>query len=334
MTLEEILQSIKDGCTGDSEKDQIYLKEQMEKYKDHEYKDEIVRECGRLLYDCLDDKQKNEFEKSIDQDREQMQSAIKEVDYFLSKKEYEKAKDIIEPIIKGMKQETLFKSDSKNVYYSFNEPFEDILFQYLEKPEQEVQRAPVPYSDAYYAYARVLMELNEIDQAKDALKSAIQWNPTSSKIQLLYIETMKEDLDRYFEFTKFLFQYIFHVEDLAKAYCNLAWYFDQKDLKRIAYGCYGISLNYKEIQEAYDYMNNLDQKDWFQEPSMGEMVDFGEKYGFPIGPNQDVVGLAYGYGKQCFNDNMREPALYFLGIAYALSGQQDIADLLEQLESK
>lgn len=58
MRLEDILQSIKDGLSGDQEKDQSYLKEQMKIYKDHEYKEEIIRECARLLYDVLDDQQK------------------------------------------------------------------------------------------------------------------------------------------------------------------------------------------------------------------------------------------------------------------------------------
>ncbi len=333
MRLEEILQSIKEGCTGDKEKDQSYLKEQMKKYKDHKYKDEIIRECARLLYDVLDDKQKEKFILGVDQDVEQFKSSLKEVDYFLKKKDVAKAKEIIEPIIDSLKQESLFKRDSKNIYFSFNEPFEDILFEYLEKPKEQIQRTTLPYSDAYYSYALVCLEEKEIEKAQEALKKAIQWNPTSSKNHLLYMQTMKDDLKRYYEFTKFCFQYIFHVNDLAQAYRNLAWYFDQSNLKRIAYGCYGISLQYEESDEAIDYMNELDQKDWFTQPSMGEMMDFAKEYGFSIGPNQDVVGLAYGYGKQCMEEGLLPEAKYFLEIAYALTNSQEVFDLLEKLES-
>ncbi len=333
MRLEDILQSIKDGLTGDQEKDQSYLKEQMKIYKDHEYKEEIIRECARLLYDVLDDQQKEKFILGMDQDVEQFKSALKEADYFIEKKDLNKAKEIIEPIINSLKEEKLFKNDSKNIYFSFNEPFEDVLFQYLEKPKEQVQRTALPYSDAYYTYARVCLESNEIENAQEALKKAIQWNPTSFKSNLLYMQTIKNDLKRFFEFTKFSFQYIFHVNDLAQAYRNLAWYFDQSNLKRIAYGCYGISLQYEESDEAIDYMNDLDQKEWFTEPSMGEMMDFAKKYGFSIGPNQDVVGLAFGYGKQCYEEGLIQEAKYFLEIAYALTNSQEVLDLLEKLES-
>ncbi len=333
MSLEEILQSIKDGLTQEKEKDQSYLKEQMEIYKDHEYKEEIIRECARLLYDVLDDQQKEKFILGMDQDVEQFKSALKEVHYFIEKKDLEKAKEIILPIIKSLKEENLFKNDSKNIYFSFDEPFEDILFEYLEKPKEQVQRTALPYSDAYYSYALLCYESNEIEKAQDALKKAIQWNPTSSKSNLLYMQTIKKDLKRFFEFTKFSFQYIFRVNDLAQVYRNLAWYFDQSDLKRIAYGCYGISLQYEESAEAIDYMNDLNQKAWFKEPSMGEMMDFGKEYGFSIGPNQDVVGLAFGYGQQCYKEGLIQEAKYFLDIAYALTNSQEVLDLLEKLES-
>ena len=159
MTYEEIIKKIQAGLSGDKQQDQAYLKQQMEEYKDHRYNHEIVRECGRMLYDLLDDAQKEKFVRSIEQDTEHIRSALKEVEYFLSKKDASKANEVIEPIIKSMSQETMFKNDSKNVFYSFNEPFENVLYEYLEKPEQNVQRASIPYSDAYYDYARVCLEL-------------------------------------------------------------------------------------------------------------------------------------------------------------------------------
>lgn len=58
MTYEEIIKKIQAGLSGDKQQDQAYLKQQMEEYKDHRYNHEIVRECGRMLYDLLDDAQK------------------------------------------------------------------------------------------------------------------------------------------------------------------------------------------------------------------------------------------------------------------------------------
>lgn len=58
MTYDEIMQSITYGLTGDFETDQIYLKEQMEKYKDHELGKEIIRACARIMYQIIPDDKK------------------------------------------------------------------------------------------------------------------------------------------------------------------------------------------------------------------------------------------------------------------------------------
>ena len=95
MTYEEIIKKIQAGLSGDKQQDQAYLKQQMEEYKDHRYNHEIVRECGRMLYDLLDDAQKEKFVRSIEQDTEHIRSALKEVEYFLSKKDAAKANEVI-----------------------------------------------------------------------------------------------------------------------------------------------------------------------------------------------------------------------------------------------
>ena len=63
---EEIIKNITDGLTGDNEKDIQYLMEQTEKYKNHESSKEILRECGRLLYERLPEDSRPKIDKIID----------------------------------------------------------------------------------------------------------------------------------------------------------------------------------------------------------------------------------------------------------------------------
>ena len=62
---EAIMTSITAGLSGDSKADIKYLQEQSEKYKDHEYGKEIVRACGRLMYQVLPDDKKEELGKGF-----------------------------------------------------------------------------------------------------------------------------------------------------------------------------------------------------------------------------------------------------------------------------
>lgn len=60
MCYDEIMKNITRGLSGNFKTDREYLQEQMEKYKDHELGKEIIRACGRILYEILpEDKKKS-----------------------------------------------------------------------------------------------------------------------------------------------------------------------------------------------------------------------------------------------------------------------------------
>ena len=61
MTYDGIMRNITAGLTGDADKDGIYLNEQMEKYKEHEFATEIIRACGRIFYELIPDDKKKKF---------------------------------------------------------------------------------------------------------------------------------------------------------------------------------------------------------------------------------------------------------------------------------
>lgn len=52
-TFHQIMDDITSKLTGDPKKDIPYLNQQSELYKDHEYAKEILRACGRLIYEVM-----------------------------------------------------------------------------------------------------------------------------------------------------------------------------------------------------------------------------------------------------------------------------------------
>ena len=62
---DEIISKITSGLTGNNEADLEFLKEQIELYKDHEMNKEILRSCGRLLYNVLPEETKEEYARAM-----------------------------------------------------------------------------------------------------------------------------------------------------------------------------------------------------------------------------------------------------------------------------
>ncbi len=60
---DKIMSEINSGLTGEPEKDLAFLNDQTNKYKDHKYGKEILRACGRLMYDVMPDDVRKKLEK-------------------------------------------------------------------------------------------------------------------------------------------------------------------------------------------------------------------------------------------------------------------------------
>ena len=59
-----------------------------------------------------------------------------------------------------------------------------------------------------------------------------------------------------------------------------------------------------------------------------EMKIIAEKYHFPLTANQDILGIAYSYGKQAFEDREIEQGRYCFTILYKLTDDEKIKALL------
>ena len=79
------------------------------------------------------------------------------------------------------------------------------------------------------------------------------------------------------------------------------------------------------------YIQSKAQKG-FKEPTMDELREYGEKYNFPIGVSDDILGIAFSYGKHFADDGEKEGAIYCFEIFYELTDDEKIKDLIETLK--
>ena len=83
---DSIMREITGGLSGDLQKDMAYLEEQMQNYKEHELSKEIIRACGRLIYELIPDDKKEELAKAINNDASGTEAALEEVRFNIYKK--------------------------------------------------------------------------------------------------------------------------------------------------------------------------------------------------------------------------------------------------------
>lgn len=148
MTYDEIMRKITQGLTGDASADMKYLKEQMESYKDHEMSQEILRACGRLMYDLIPEDKKEELGKVIGNELKGVEATLDEIRYNVYKQNISTAMKLSEALVEKVDKNPMFKNDAVSEYFTFNEFFEELLYAFYNKPERKSNHNDVVYIKA------------------------------------------------------------------------------------------------------------------------------------------------------------------------------------------
>lgn len=336
MTYDEIMRKITSGLTGDNEKDRAYLKEQMEKYKDHELSTEIIRACGRLFYDLVPEDKKKELAQAMNNDMSGIHAVLDEVRFNIYKKDYEKALELMENLVKKTEENPLYQNDSVTEYFSFATPFEFFMYVQLHKADKEIKWIEYPYSSIYLQYGSLLIDLKRYQEANLILEKAVRWNPMSAKILFEYAESFKilGQLDDYIEVTKRGFSVAYTRNEVARAYRNWGYYFIEQEKYQAAIGCYLLSLEYeKDSKGAQSELFYIHQKTngSVKQPTIEELEQIAEEEGFSLEINEDVLGIAFAYGKHFLEEGEMDGARVMFEIVYELTYDETVKDILDKL---
>lgn len=338
MDLEKILKEITSGLTGDSAKDMQYLKEQSEKYKEHEYSKEILRACGRLMYELIPSDKKKELEHLMNNDAKGTEATIKEIRFNVSEGNIKKAYKLSEALVSKMEAAPMYENDAVSEYFVFESLFEQILYTYYNRPQKDLRRANIPYGEIFYTHGNLLFELKRIPEARKYLEKALRWNPASCTIAFEYIETFKAEkqFDKFFELTKEQYKYAYTPHDVARCFRNLGYYYIEIEEFSVAAACYLVSMFYEKNQFAQSQLYYIEQiaAEDYQKPTVELLEQYEEQYGLPRGAHSDVIGLAHAYGHKALEDGKLELAAYFLEIFCGLTDDKEEMKLLEKIQEK
>ena len=336
MDFDRIMREIAGGLTGDGAKDVKYLMGQMEKYKDHEMGKEIVRACGRLMYQCVPEEAKAELSRVIGNDRTAYESVLEEARFKQHEKKFGEALAMAENLIRRVETSDIFTDDRVSEYHCFNEFFEEALYRRIAKPEKDVRTAAIPMDKIYMQQGSVLIDLRRLDEADAALAKAMRWNPADARIAFERAEICKlrGDMDMFFGRTLDAFRYAFRPNQVARCYRNLGYYFTERQLWQESAACYTMSLQFeRESAQAMSELYYIQQKAGrvIPPPDMDYLQEISEKYGFPVGADPDVLGMAYSCGKHFAENGDSAGARYCWQILYDLTDDEDIQAMMDKL---
>lgn len=228
-TFDQIMNSITSGLIGDQQKDRLYLMEQAEKYKNHEFGTEILRACGRLIWECLPEDARQELSDIVENHHAGRDSVYQEILFNLQGGNARRACDLIEPLVKEFDRDIaagVDASDSVSEKLDFADIREYTMYLMAFDPKKDIRPTMENYARAYGQYGVILYELGRHEEAVAALEKAMKWNPASAAIPFEIGENLKAlgDMDGFISYSDRAYPIIFKACDIAKYHRNKGFY--------------------------------------------------------------------------------------------------------------
>lgn len=332
---EEIINEIKANLGENKDLNRKFLSSQIEKYKDHPYNKEILKEISRLMWDCLSEEEKIEFIE-ISQNENPIMDILNDVSYDIEQGEYKRALDKLDKFIETFRPP--FEDDKVSEYHFITNPLEEILFNTYVGAEKEVRLIPdnQPLLDLYYIYGFLLLETQQFDKAEEYLKKAIRINPISSRIILELSEIYKihtYTYNKYYIYTTNALQYAYYPQDIARCYRNLGTYYIQENQMKTALALFTYSMEFDLSPLAYSEITYIKSKNNI-ELTLEESMELIKNKNIQIGANPLILDTLESLAQEYEENMLLNQSVYFYELLYNLKNDEKILDKINDLKTK
>ena len=331
-----IMNIIHNGMVNEPDKDMAFLRRKMEQYKTHPLGREIIKECARMLYELLPEDQRDELSSALAEDTNTIKDRLNQIRKLVGNGKLDEAKQLMDQLASEADLSPMFREDAVSKYFCFSEWFEECLYRHLYKPEKEVRRAQYPYDEIYLLQGILAVEMKDLETARTALEKAKQWAPMNTRVAFEYAETfkMEGDMKRFFEESKKIQKFAIHSKDVARFLRNACFYFGEIGQYEDAMVCVVRSAIYdRESKMAENELVWLHEKHGVDIPKLDAKAcrKFADRYGFPLGADNDLLRLLYAYGKHFMDEKETDGARYCLGLLYELTEDDEIKGMIDSL---
>ena len=333
---EEIINEIKSNLGENKDLNKKYLSSQMDVYKNHPNNKEILNEISSMMWDCLSEFEKEEYNQIIE-NKTQLMDILNEVAYEI---ENGKSKVALEKLDKFInKYQSPFENDDDAEYHFFTNTLEELIFMRYIGSKNEIKYIPTnqPVLDLYYIYGFLLLEDKQFEKSEKYLKKAIKINPVSSRVILELSEIYKihtYTYNKYYMFVSDALKYAYYPQDIARCYRQLGFYYIEENQMEIALALFIYSMEYELSPQAYSEINYIQSKNSELKLNLDECINIIKNKNIQLGVNPFVLHTLYEFTDEYEKNHLYSLSIYYYEIIYELTNDENILEKIKNITSK
>ena len=336
MTLKEVLDNIKAHLTGDPSKDGPYMKEQVEKYKDEPFSEELKREMAEILVEITEKEYKGTLDAFLAQENKKVDEKLQNVERRFNNRNFNGGIKILEEIIRN--NALAWIDTNKYTYKCFGTPLEYLLFNTLfQKETREVRSINCDLSKVYRFYCHGLYKKGKLNEAQRAINNAVELNPCDPEnyIQMGELAKLRHDNSALKESARMLLKTAVSKKQVGQAYFSYSYYYSEKMQYDKALALLQMSRIFRDSPLYESELRYIMDKTGVTVPkfySKEELMDILLSESIQPGPSAAVVAVANEVAKKLEDDSEYAYAKYFYAIIYELIENEYAKHKMDELD--
>ncbi len=333
MNTKEILQSIRDGLSGEYGVDMAYLENQVTKYKGHANAAEIESGIAEMAYEILPEDKKEQVARMMYLDGKRLDAVMGDAIKLINEGKTEEAFKLTEALY--TKVRISYRETEEKMYLSLRNPLEHQLYLYFYQPSKRLERPPFDLSRMVMLHGYSLLEAKRPEEAVAVLEDAIRFNPMNTDAYFEMAECYKfmKQTDDLLGCTKETLSIATMPQEISRCYCNLGFYCVETQDYDSAVCFYYEAMIYAEnpiVTAELHHIHQITGKK-LTPPTRTQVNAAFEKYGIKPGANEEVVAVVAALAKSSVESGDTARAKIYFRILYGLTNDPEVKQTLDQL---
>ena len=178
-------------------------------------------------------------------------------------------------------------------WFSFPTIFERLAYRRVEDDPRELRDVGEPLDRLYNDLALASVQAGDYDEAAEALKRAVRWNPMdcSYRLNLADLFRVAGDMQEYLALTYSVFERASDARHLVRAFVNFSGWFEVSEKPRVAAACLRAARAFDVRDSALDAALNQ-AAGTERDPDLvsdSEMTELLAAEGLPDGANAEIA---------------------------------------------
>ena len=222
-------------------------------------------------------------------------------------------------------------------WFSFPTFFERLAYRRVEKDPRELRDVGEPLDRLYNDLALASVHAGDYDEAAEALKSAVRWNPMDcgSRLNLADLYRVDGNMDEFLALSFSVFERASDARHLVRAFVNFSNWFEVSEKPQVAGACLRAARNFgvkdSSLEAALDQAAGAERDpDLVDDAQMRELL---AAEGLPVGANADIAVCLLMCATDAAREQDRNTAATLTLRARDLVGEPACKALLELINS-